>query len=680
MSLRQISLSDLLTDAVREKAVLGKIEAMATHSLVRTKSTPIYTRTTKGTDAVASGTKAMYENRWDHFHSFCVLLGFYTCSLVLDRDGCPDSPIPVETDTIRMYIQYMTFSRGEVLSHPVTTLHVHDVMNNPVLCTGEWKAPVNLIKFRSSMLALDSLHAELTGPGYVAKCAACIALTASDDGTGYLPCPLHTEGARVRSRGCSINAPDVTHCLACSTNRLKDYVRKGNIQLLPSEVRRIRDALLVENDIFGLQYWTMVIMGIKLFLRISELLCIKIEDFDPSLMLLESTSCHVSALAVRIKGKGGKISWLSMYVDDEYPQLCPIRALLLYISLSGIKEGYIFPKFLPGYGTNVATNEESSTEPTGDENESTLHYPYSAFITRMKCLLTVIIGREKCPTDIFGTHILRKTAYLFAIFGLLRQHSAQVQNLHDLLMVGIMDSARHACIKNVRYYSQDASTRYEWDVAKRIRTEDEVPIWRSIHILNPNVTRAQTITSRNEQQDLWNISMVYLTKFLRFPVQVPVADAVARAFMKLPAATETSADLFLKERLTPLDYQDYLSRKSLDAGNNPPVGPSVPSVLPSTPGVRTYYNPQRSTLAKQSNSHRIHIYDSMYQEDKGRASGTFTPSYKTLFFQKVKPVARCLALCYQGDVATFSLGLGDFVLPNKGKYECCSFSKNCLSA
>ena len=74
MSLRQISLSDLLTDAVREKAVLGKSDAMLTHSLVRTKSTPIYTRTTKGTDDVASGTKAMYENRWDHFHSFCVLL------------------------------------------------------------------------------------------------------------------------------------------------------------------------------------------------------------------------------------------------------------------------------------------------------------------------------------------------------------------------------------------------------------------------------------------------------------------------------------------------------------------------------------------------------------------------------------------------------------------------------
>mgnify|MGYP000016717267 CR=1 FL=1 len=98
-------------------------------------------------------------------------------------------------------------------------------------------------------------------------------------------------------------------------------MRKGNIQLLPSEVRRIRTALLLDNGIVGLQFWTMVIIGIKLFLRISELLSIKIEHFDPSLMLLESTSCHVLALAIEIKGKGGVYHWLSMYVDDEFPEM-----------------------------------------------------------------------------------------------------------------------------------------------------------------------------------------------------------------------------------------------------------------------------------------------------------------------------------------------------------------------
>ena len=38
-------------------------------------------------------------------------------------------------------------------------------------------------------------------------------------------------------------------------------------------------------------------MGIKLFLWISEVLSIKIEDFDHKLMMLESTSSYLSALA-----------------------------------------------------------------------------------------------------------------------------------------------------------------------------------------------------------------------------------------------------------------------------------------------------------------------------------------------------------------------------------------------
>jgi hypothetical protein len=85
-------------------------------------------------------------------------------------------------------------------------------------------------------------------------------------------------------------------------------------------------------------------MGIKLFLRSSQLLSIKVEDFDPELMMLESMSCHVSTLALRIKGKGGHYHWLSMYVDDQCPELCPIRALLLYIRLSRYSEGLYFSK------------------------------------------------------------------------------------------------------------------------------------------------------------------------------------------------------------------------------------------------------------------------------------------------------------------------------------------------
>ena len=427
-----------------------------------------------------------------------------------------------------------------------------------------------------------------------------------------------------------MNAPTVKLFVAYTTNQLKVYQKKGNIQLLPSEVRRIRTALLAENSIYGLQYWTMVIMGIKLFLRISELLSIKIEDFDPELMMLESTSCYLSALALRIKGKWGDYHWLSMYVDNKFPELCPVRALLLYISLSGITEGLIFPKFLPG--TTEATPDDSGTQSAGDDDQSTPHYPYAVFIRKMKDLLTRTLARQMGPRDIFGTHILRKTAYLFAIFGMLRQYGGEVRNLHNLLMTGIMDSACHVCIKNVRYYSQDASTRYEWDKAKRYRTENDVPNWRSIHILETNVIRAATESSRTEQQHLSKIANIYLTKYLGFSEEVPVSDAVEQAFLPVekPTSTESWADLFVKERVSTRDYEDYLDKKKNDICYNLPVVPVVPSVpvAPHPPSANTTYdNSERSLLTGKSVYEKIKIFASMYASDKHRSPATFTASY-----------------------------------------------------
>jgi integrase len=676
-----LSLSSLLTKRVLNKAQSGKKAAMRTHNLVRTLPTPQYTRTSKGTDAEDSGTKSAYEDRWSHFHAFCVLVGFYTCSLVLDRDACPDRPIPVEIDTIRLYVAYMMCPTEEQLVHPDTKVPIVDVTGKSVYCTGTWQSPTNLIKFRAAMLALDTLHSELTGPEYVEKCLVCIEQTemssvptgrtatrSSSNVVTHCPCDLHTDGARVRSRGSTMNAPKVKQYMAYMKNQLRTYEKRGNIQLLPSEIRRIRTALLAENSIEGLQYWTMVIMGIKLFARISELLSIRMDDFDPSLMLLENKYCHVAALVVKILGKGGNYHWLSIYADDVFPELCPIRALLLYISLSGITEGYLFPKCL-----------DSSTESTGNAGVCTAHYSYPTFIRKMKLLLTCTLCREMGPRDIFGTHILRKTAYLFAIFGMLRQFGGEVRNLHDMLMTGIMESARHSCIMNVRYYSRDACTRYEWDRAKAVSTENDVPNWRSIHIIDTNVIRAATETSRTAQQHLSKIALVYLTQFLLFSVQVPVATAVEKAFApKPPSATESSVDLYVKERMSSTDYDDYLKRKEHDVSYNPLAVPAVlPSVPNSTASNRTYANELRATLAGKSVPQKIRTLGSMYLQDKELSPSTFTGSYRTFYYSKVKPVGLCLALCYAGDSEAFGQRLDE--LPNKGKYKCCSLSNQCES-
>ena len=150
---------------------------MCTHNLQRTLPTPIYTLTVKGTDAEKSGTRTDYEMRWRRFHAFCVLVGFYTCTLLLDREACPDRPIPVEINMICLYVAYMTHSQGDVLVHPDTKETIHDVMGNIVYCTASWATPSNLVKFWAAMLGLDTLYAELMGPEYLPKCDQCSILT-----------------------------------------------------------------------------------------------------------------------------------------------------------------------------------------------------------------------------------------------------------------------------------------------------------------------------------------------------------------------------------------------------------------------------------------------------------------------------------------------------------------------
>jgi hypothetical protein len=193
------------------------------------------------------------------------------------------------------------------------------------------------------------------------------------------------------------------------------------------------------------------------------------------------------------------------------------------------------------------------------------------------------------------------------------------------------------------------------------------------------VIRAATETSRTLQQHLSKIALIYLNDFLGFSVQVPVADAVEKAFFfKPPAVMESMADLHVRERLSPGDYQDYLEKKKLDFGNNPPVGQGVPASVPS-PAVESsnlsYQNPLRPTLALKTKIQKIRILSSMYESDKLRQPCTFTTSYRALYYTKVKPVGRCLALCFQGDIELFDQKLDQ--LPIKGTYKCCSDSHHC---
>jgi hypothetical protein len=88
-----------------------------------------------------------------------------------------------------------------------------------------------------------------------------------------------------------------------------------------------------------------------------------------------------------------------------------------------------------------------------------------------------------------------------------------------------------------------------------------------------------------------------------------------------------------------------------------------------------YENALRPELAKKSILHKIRIFGAMHESDKGLPTSSFTPSYRTLYYAKVKPVGLYLIKCFGEDAEKFEQRLEK--LPNKGSYVCCSLTKYC---
>ena len=93
-----------------------------------------------------------------------------------------------------------------------------------------------------------------------------------------------------------------------SVSRRKDlksksaHVAQGACHLLPSDVRIIRNWVHANNDLFGLEVYTLLLMSIELFLRKMECSSLQGENFNVGLFLL-TDQCVPEALNVSVKGK-----------------------------------------------------------------------------------------------------------------------------------------------------------------------------------------------------------------------------------------------------------------------------------------------------------------------------------------------------------------------------------------
>ena len=107
-------------------------------------------------------------------------------------------------------------------------------------------------------------------------------------------------------------------------------------------MRILHKGLTAAKDLLSLQTYVMLIVGVKQFLRNDEegRMIHKLFAQD---MLIVSLSV-VKALNMNIQGKTNKdVQHLWMWADDQCPEFCPIRRLLVHLDLIGYKGAIYFP-------------------------------------------------------------------------------------------------------------------------------------------------------------------------------------------------------------------------------------------------------------------------------------------------------------------------------------------------
>jgi hypothetical protein len=115
-------------------------------------------------------------------------------------------------------------------------------------------------------------------------------------------CTLHSGRSQIIPRGNPMCSREVISHLQQVRKAMSSWVVKGNVQLLPGEVRHLRSYLVGSGSLANFQVYVMILLGIKLFLRADELIKLKVDDFLKDFQIITDGKL-IKALPLKIKGE-----------------------------------------------------------------------------------------------------------------------------------------------------------------------------------------------------------------------------------------------------------------------------------------------------------------------------------------------------------------------------------------
>ena len=238
---------------------------------------------------------------------------------------------------------------------------------------------------------------------------------------------------------------------------MSGYVSQLCGQLLLCNVCKICTCLLSSKLLVDLQTMVMIMAAICLFFCFDDLDSITIKHFIPKQFVFDPAEI-VMGIGMKVFGKADT-DWvmLTLRTDDECPEFCRVRLLLVYIHLTKIQGEVLFPSKL------------ELLNPPSDF----VFVTQTSYVVLQDCmtlLVTDVLEQSGLSAKV-GLHLLQKTGYLFGIWG-------------DADVATLAKSARHKCI--------DIANTYVWHTA-HLKTVshlqhnnlNHVKKWKPVLLMSP---------------------------------------------------------------------------------------------------------------------------------------------------------------------------------------------------
>lgn len=394
-------------------------------------------------DIIADNSYKSYTKQFRGFFKFLALIGDYDSMLVFHNHKEKDVVESIVAESVALYIIYKTKKSTEKLTKLHNkTIMMKDVFGQEIMCRGDWNYTGNADQFLNAITNIQR-SIKQSKAEYTDKCQHCInAWQSNSNSTG---CRYHIGELKLYRRGNPRYSDVVTKALSIAKEETQDHRSRKCAQLLPSEVETLRKFLFSTNKIADYQLYVMMLLGIHMFLRFDEVAYFSFTQFLPEFTVVRSDG-YVEKMLFKVKGKADKhYVYLSLKRNDEFAQLCPVRHLLFYLHVTGIKEGFIFPDLI----------------------RKKDKYDYKLFNNMMKDLIKDQLGK----TERISTHFLRNTGYLFAKFG---EGTFEV----------IQRAARHKSTTTAVGYYSDAETLFNSFKGTEAALMNKVPKWHDLWVNN----------------------------------------------------------------------------------------------------------------------------------------------------------------------------------------------------